>query len=586
MRALLLIAPLLLGGVTRSPGDLSTSRVTSTGSTTARALKDRAADVVNVKDFGAVGDGVADDHAAIDAAVAALPATGGTLLFPAGTYRITDAITINPPRTRVVGYGAKITQAGAQKVGLSVTGDGVVIEGLWIYNANGAAEWGAGQIAVGVSISGADGVRVTGARIENWARSAVRVYQSNDAEVQACTIVGIGAAGGLVAGSNNNFGVEGYLSGAGYSGLRVIGNWISGVAQGVFAGTDWDGTKINGNRFDLGGAGQMCVYLDNASNLEISDNQCRDAGQAAFKVQITSDSLADSAGVLIANNLIDTTGQSGIIVAPAAGGLTPRFASVSITGNVIRNVGQEGVIVSQADDFSVTDNIIADAATYGIRLGNTVAPTSNHDGRVAGNLIARTQKQALYLQSASTSYTGLIEDNLIIDPALAGTGYEGVYLSTGTWIVRDNVMLAAAPAYDYSLRTHAASAATLLRNTWPAGKTAVLAGAVALPARNAVTWAASMGIDASRGNEFVVTATDGATSQINTPTNPTSDQRITIRVRNARGGGAAMGTLNWGAGYKMATFDKPADGFSRAIDFQYDGTNWIEAGRTPADVPN
>jgi hypothetical protein len=42
---------------------------------------------VNVKDFGAVGDGVADDTAAIQAAVTASPASGGTVFFPAGTYK-------------------------------------------------------------------------------------------------------------------------------------------------------------------------------------------------------------------------------------------------------------------------------------------------------------------------------------------------------------------------------------------------------------------------------------------------------------------------------------------------------------------
>ena len=40
-------------------------------------------DTVSVKDFGAVGDGVTDDTAAIQAAIASAP---GTLEFPAGVY--------------------------------------------------------------------------------------------------------------------------------------------------------------------------------------------------------------------------------------------------------------------------------------------------------------------------------------------------------------------------------------------------------------------------------------------------------------------------------------------------------------------
>ena len=40
---------------------------------------------VNVLDKGALGDGVHDDTAAFQAAVAALPSTGGTVVVPAGT---------------------------------------------------------------------------------------------------------------------------------------------------------------------------------------------------------------------------------------------------------------------------------------------------------------------------------------------------------------------------------------------------------------------------------------------------------------------------------------------------------------------
>jgi|APSaa5957512535_1039671.scaffolds.fasta_scaffold26313_1 hypothetical protein len=45
---------------------------------------------VNVKDFGAVGDGVTDDTAAIQAAIT----VGGNILIPAGTYLITSGITV------------------------------------------------------------------------------------------------------------------------------------------------------------------------------------------------------------------------------------------------------------------------------------------------------------------------------------------------------------------------------------------------------------------------------------------------------------------------------------------------------------
>ena len=64
---------------------------------TARSAQAKMRDFVSVKDFGAVGDGIANDTAAIQAAVAALPSTGGGLYFPAGTYLVSSAITLNKP---------------------------------------------------------------------------------------------------------------------------------------------------------------------------------------------------------------------------------------------------------------------------------------------------------------------------------------------------------------------------------------------------------------------------------------------------------------------------------------------------------
>jgi hypothetical protein len=68
--------------------------ITATGSTEARSINDRFADTVNVKDFGAVGDGVADDTVAIQAAEDAATALGVSvvLTFPSGTYAISDSI--------------------------------------------------------------------------------------------------------------------------------------------------------------------------------------------------------------------------------------------------------------------------------------------------------------------------------------------------------------------------------------------------------------------------------------------------------------------------------------------------------------
>ena len=68
----------------------------------ATTVQTKLRESVSVKDFGAVGDGVADDSAAFVAAIAALSANGGTVLVPEGTYYLTNTAlqsTLNVPPT-------------------------------------------------------------------------------------------------------------------------------------------------------------------------------------------------------------------------------------------------------------------------------------------------------------------------------------------------------------------------------------------------------------------------------------------------------------------------------------------------------
>jgi hypothetical protein len=82
-----------------------------------RTLQDKLDDYVSVKDFGAVGNGINDDGPAIQRA---LERTYGssqsqiasgkhrTIVFPAGTYRISGTINI-PPYSRIQGEGKRTT---------------------------------------------------------------------------------------------------------------------------------------------------------------------------------------------------------------------------------------------------------------------------------------------------------------------------------------------------------------------------------------------------------------------------------------------------------------------------------------------
>lgn len=106
--------------------------IIATGSTTSRTLAARFADVVNVKDFGALGDAVTDDTVAINAAYAAT-ATAGCLYFPAGDYRHATALVFDlAKRIAFIGEGVRQTRLvynGASTTANCVTfGDGTTSE--------------------------------------------------------------------------------------------------------------------------------------------------------------------------------------------------------------------------------------------------------------------------------------------------------------------------------------------------------------------------------------------------------------------------------------------------------------------------
>ncbi len=66
-------------------------RVASSSAEAMPPSRERGSAVLDVRDFGAYGDGVHDDTAAIQRAIDALPSTGGTVVVPPGTYLV-DAV--------------------------------------------------------------------------------------------------------------------------------------------------------------------------------------------------------------------------------------------------------------------------------------------------------------------------------------------------------------------------------------------------------------------------------------------------------------------------------------------------------------
>ena len=119
---------------------------------------------VSVKDFGAKGDGVTDDTAAINAAIASAT-SGGIILFPNGTYLVTSQIVVTA-KVKFVGFGIA-TENG---IGALFRGPSCILRGFAGANATVAfnsESSGADQIDFDGNLQGTgDQVQVWGSRAQ------------------------------------------------------------------------------------------------------------------------------------------------------------------------------------------------------------------------------------------------------------------------------------------------------------------------------------------------------------------------------------------------------------------------------------
>ena len=110
----------------------------------ARLLNAKLAETVSVTDFGADRTGVSDSSAAFLAAAAALPASGGILRVPAGTYYSASGITITRNNLTIIGEGMprvatnlhSLTGGTIIQNQFQIVGDNITVQSLGVDSGN------------------------------------------------------------------------------------------------------------------------------------------------------------------------------------------------------------------------------------------------------------------------------------------------------------------------------------------------------------------------------------------------------------------------------------------------------------------
>lgn len=367
--------------------NITTTNLVATGNTTVADLAIAGPlPFADVRAYGAKGDGITDDTAAIVAAIAAVP-DFGTVLFPAPAsfYKITAPLVVNHPVT-LKGDKATLRQVTPNKQVIRVTANQVHVHGLALEGI---------QFATGAALE--RGIEVIGTN----AASPIR-----DVSVTDCSFGNLGFYGiylefvdGFFIENNNmeNLYYAGIMVLSGKNG-RIVSNRIKNVvaapnAYGIaLTRTELDSlvdappttdvviannvvTDIpNWEAYDTHG-GRRLVFANNvARNVKMgiqigaSDDSTNNPAFAPLDITVV--------GNVLDSGKIDGSTSYGIAFTGAAGtlGNSKEKATGTITSNVIRNFGSSTSNLSTAmylrdtDGVSVVGNTIVEPATIGINV--------------------------------------------------------------------------------------------------------------------------------------------------------------------------------------------------------------------------
>ena len=417
-----------------------------------RTLQDKAREVVSVKDFGAVGDGVADDTAAIQAAIDAC--AGRRLFFPAGTYKLltglvaSTGIHLDMDPNAVLDYSAAPAgTALAQKYALKFSG---ALSGAHIaITANIAEGATAVQMADTAGLAAGDWVLIrsddpyiTGgdplaATLGHMTRiksvdSATQVTlrercpfaytaASNARVTKATMLEGVRVTGGNILcggiGSVHNGFLFAYCDSPHISGVLVQGaedcgiNFANCVNQIASGNVIDDSTSPGGA---IGNTGYGIVVTGGRGGKAVGNtmSNCRHAIAGGSYVGVVSIGFTashnDAYGGGVALDFHEECygwKYVGNTVIGCVGGAVLRGPGTMFDGNAIRDCGGNGVEVRQYKNntvglprMSVCNNTIENTSLYGIAaIGHTVTTDKILGLILSGNQIKGTLEHGIIL---------------------------------------------------------------------------------------------------------------------------------------------------------------------------------------------
>jgi polygalacturonase len=419
--------------------------------------------IVTVTGYGAVGDGVTDDSAAINAALDAAAAQSAVTLLPPGDYAVGSRI-IFPAGARVVGYGATIhRKAGLGTLAVNwVTGDttttgyegpsNITLEGI-TFDAHGDTQTSNPANVVGfghckniriigctfrrtsgyhaLELNAVDGAYVENCRFEGFSevgglteKEALQIDCATPGDYGAAdntpaknvTIIGC-VFEGYAAVPAHHTAIGGHTAPSGfYDNITVIGCTITNPTVRGINAYYWRGSTILNCTVTFTGTGVQGIRSPNADALSIIG--CRVAGPGAGHT---------TQGITVSTS----SANCKAIACHVTGVDTAYYAGTGSTGFVVegctsyRTIGP-GVLIDGANDSLVSGNNLLGAGytagtTGTIRVTGSAARVSISGNRCRPHGAGTEASAAVSINAGSTDAWVFGNDFLGMVTATSGT---------------------------------------------------------------------------------------------------------------------------------------------------------------------
>jgi len=389
-------------------------------------------DVIDVKLYGATGNGTDDDYAAIMTALAALP-NGGMLYFPPGTYIISQCILLPVDNLYLKGARGAVIKLKAGAVGTLTHGSmisffqklNITIEGLEI-DGNKANNDINDNYGNGINCYDSQRVRILNNYVHDCPRDGISL--SDYTRINPGTAIGLEdilVSGNLVLRSGSTSQTTG-----GEGILCVQGTRIE-IVNNICTGNKYRGIEIETLTTvikNLICAGNICnsntvtgIGVNGASKLLVTNNICE--GNTTYGIYVNSSVPITAGEFIISHNRI-SGGTYGISI--------DNYTGVLVNANTITGP-TKGLYYLNVSDIASNNNIISNCVQHGVDF----LTGTNTRLTFSGNFIKNSNQGGGAYDNATGNSTYVIFHGNFVTGASARYG---INTAGSGWSICDNIL--------------------------------------------------------------------------------------------------------------------------------------------------